>query len=279
MPEHWQQMTVRGNQIPYFRIGQGEPLLYLHGLLGDLFSFHGDVLPFHTALAERFEVIAPAHLGYADASGYLELVDSIEDLVLYHLDVLEALGLDQVHLVGHSLGGWVAAELAVRCAHVLKSLVLISPCGLNVPESPIGDFFYAAAPRPAGDRQPLRNMLFAEPTGELANQLLPDPAQGVPPDEQQMWIHRALVTAARVGWSPPYLYSMSLLRRLPRIPTGTLVVWGENDGLVPIAHGRAYEAGIPAARLKVVPGGGHCLVSEHPQATAADVLAFLQEIS
>jgi pimeloyl-ACP methyl ester carboxylesterase len=269
-----QQIVVSGKPVPYLRLGAGEPLLYLHGVLGDVFSVDGDLLPFHLRLAQGFEVIAPAHPGFADAAPLLEAVDSIEDLVFHYLDLLEALGLPQVHLVGHSLGGWIAAELAVRCAHRLKTLTLIAACGLTVPGHPTGNFFHAAAPRPAGDRQLLRELLCASSGDGLSEKLLPDQAG----DQHRVLIYRALVTAARVGWSPPYLRSLTLARRLGRIPVPTLVVWGDGDRLVPPAHAEAYRAGIPGARAVTIPGGGHCIVAQRPEETAQAVLTFLGSV-
>lgn len=272
-------LDVRGVQVPYYRVGSGEPLLYLHGIFGDLFSVPGGMLPFHEKLTEKYEVIAPAHPGFAEAVDGLKAIDSIEDMALHYLDLIEALGLKQVHLVGHSLGGWIAAELAVRCSHVLRSLTLISACGLTVEGSPIGDFFYAAAPRPQGDKQLLRDLVFASPGDRLAQKLLPNPNPDQPMDDHQMLLYRAQVTAARVGWSPPYLRSLTLARRLGRITVPTLLVWGNQDRLSPPEHADAYMAGIPKAHLPVsISGGAHCLVAQRPDESALAVLDFLREV-
>ena len=274
-----QALEVRGTQVPYYRVGAGEPLLYLHGIFGDLFSVQGDLLPFHEKLAQKYEIIAPAHPGFAEAFASLEAVDSIEDMALHYMDLIEALELEQVHLVGHSLGGWIAAELAVRCSHVLRSLTLISACGLTVEGYPMGNFFYAAAPRPKGDRQLLRDLVFADPMGGLAQELLPNPDQDQPMDDHQLLLYRAQVTAARVGWSPPYLRSLSLARRLGRISVPTLPVWGDQDRLVPPQHADAYKAGIPDSKAVVsISGGAHCLVAQRPDETAQAVLDFLRGV-
>jgi pimeloyl-ACP methyl ester carboxylesterase len=271
-----QSIEVRGIQVPCYRVGAGEPLLYLHGIFGDLFSVPGGLLPFHEKLAERYDVIAPAHPGFAEAFAGLEAIDSIEDMALHYLDLIEALGLEKVHLIGHSLGGWIAAELAVRCSHVLRSLTLISACGLTVKKYPIGDFFYAAAPRPKGDRQLLRDLVFADPADGFAQGLLPNPDPDQPLDDHQLLLYRAQVASARVGWSPPYLRSLNLARRLGRISVPTLLVWGGQDRLTPPQHAEAYREGIPGARAVVsIPGGAHCLVAQRPDETAQAVLDFL----
>ena len=271
-------LEVRGTKVPYYRVGAGQPLLYLHGIFGDLFSIQGDLLPFHETLSREYEVVAPAHPGFADAFAGLEAIDSIEDMALHYLDLIEALGLGSVHLVGHSLGGWIAAELAVRCSHVLRSLTLISACGLTVEGHPMGNFFYAAAPRPRGDRQPLRDLVFADPGDGLAETLLPNPDQDQPMDDHQLLLYRAQVTSARVGWSPPYLRSLTLARRLGRISVPTLLVWGDQDRLAPPQHAEVYRAGIPGARMVTVPGGAHCLVAQRPDETAQAVLGFLRQV-
>ena len=192
-----QTLEVGGVQVPCYRVGAGEPLLYLHGIFGDLFSIQGDLLPFHEKLAQTYEIIAPAHPGFADGVASLEAIDSIEDMVFHYMDLIETLELERVHLVGHSLGGWIAAELAVRCSHILKSLTLISACGLTVEGYPMGNFFHAAAPRPKGDRQLLRDLVFADPADDLAQRLLPNPDPDQPMDDHQLLLYRAQVTAAR----------------------------------------------------------------------------------
>jgi pimeloyl-ACP methyl ester carboxylesterase len=268
-------LDLGGTPVPYYRVGAGEPLLYLHGIFGDLFSVQGDLLPFHETLSREYELIAPAHPGFAEAATGLEAIDSIEDMALHYLDLIEAMGLGRVHLVGHSLGGWIAAELAVRCSHVLRSLTLISACGLTVEGHPMGNFFYAAAPRPRGDRQLLRDLVFADPADGLAERLLPNPDPDEPMDDHQLLLYRAQVTAARVGWSPPYLRSLNLSRRLGRISVPTLLVWGDGDKLAPPEHAEAYRGGIPDARLTTLAGGAHCLVAQRPEETAQAVLGFL----
>lgn len=273
-----QTIDVRGLRVPYLRAGSGAPVLYLHGIFGDVFSVPGGFLPFHDALAQHVQLTAPAHPGFAEAAGCLESVDSMEDVVFHYMDLIDAMGLDGVHLVGHSLGGWIAAELAVRCSHALKSLTLISACGLTVEGSPMGNFFYAAAPRPRGDRQPLRDLVFADSADGQARELMPDPDQDNPTDDHQMLLYRAQVTAARLGWSPPYLRSLTLANRLYRIGVPTLVVWGDQDRLAPPSHAEAYRAGIPDARVVTIAGGAHCLVAQRPGETAEAVAGFLQTV-
>ena len=120
-------IEVDGCRISLRRGGSGEPLLYLHGANGV-----PAVLPFMEKLAERFDVLVPEHPGFG-ASGEPEWLENIHDLAYFYLDVLESLDLRGVHLVGSSLGGWLALEMAVRDASRLKSLLLVGPAGISVP--------------------------------------------------------------------------------------------------------------------------------------------------
>ena len=267
-------LDIHQKQVPLFRMGTGAPVLYLHGIHGDLFSIEQEdgLPPFHRALAQRFDCIAPAHPGFADAGPSLEHIDTMEDMVLHYLDLLELLDLQGLSVVGHCLGGWIAAELAVRCTHRLAKLVLIGACGLYVEKHRIGDFFHATAPKSEGGRAELRDLLFRESTGELANRLVPDE----PSEHHNLMLYRAQVTAARVGWSPPYLHSMKLRSRLYRIHLPTLLVWGDSDKLVPPEHAEAYCQGIRDALVTQIPGAGHCVVAEKPEEVAEAVISFLQ---
>ena len=97
-------------------------------------------------------------------------------------------------------------------------------------------------------------------------------------EDHQLLLYRAQVTSARVGWSPPYLRSLTLARRLSRISVPALLVWGDQDRLVPPQHAEAYKAGIPDARAVMVPGGAHCLVAQRPDETSQAVLGFLRGV-
>src|SRR5712692_8744399 len=119
------KVTIRGCSIRLMRGGAGPPLLVLHGASG------ASWLPFMQALAEKFDVIAPEHPGFGE-SDTPDWLDTVHDLAYFDLDLLAALDLDRVHLVGISLGGWVAAELAVRDTSRLASLTLVGAAGLHV---------------------------------------------------------------------------------------------------------------------------------------------------
>src|ERR1700729_3733858 len=119
-------LVVRGCRIRLMRGGAGSPLVVLHGASG------ANVLPFMQQLAQKFDVIAPEHPGFGE-SDTPDWLDNIHDLAFFYLDVLEQLKLEGAHLVGNSLGGWIAAELAVRNTSRLASLTLCDAAGLYVP--------------------------------------------------------------------------------------------------------------------------------------------------
>ena len=120
-------VEIAGARVSVMRAGQGEPLLFLHGAGGRTWS------PLHDRLAERFEVIAPEHPGFGRCE-LPEWMASMADLALYYLDFLEALDLRGVHLAGHSLGGWLAGEIAIRNTSRLASVSLLAPAGIAAPE-------------------------------------------------------------------------------------------------------------------------------------------------
>ena len=148
---HDHKIAVRGCSIKLMRGGPGAPLLFLHGASGA-----GAWLPFMASLAERFDVIVPEHPGFGE-SDTPDWLDTIHDLAYFYLDLLAQLDLDRVHLVGVSLGGWIAAELAVRDSSRLASLTLADAAGIHVPgadgidtflrsdEQRIRDFFHDQA--------------------------------------------------------------------------------------------------------------------------------------
>lgn len=266
-------LTIRGKNIQLVRGGSGAPLLYLHGLAGDLHSLPPitGLTTFHETLAASFSFYAPALPGYAESEGFDEL-ETIEDTVFFCLDVLDTLKLDRVHLVGTSLGGWVASEFATRYSHRLHKLVLINPLGIATSQARIGNFFYAVTPKAEGGQHEVRELLFQDPHSELAMAVFPDE---MPPDANMLF-YKAQMVAARLGWKPPYLYNPRLKDRLFRVQVPTLVVWATEDKLAPPGLAEVFKAGIAGAEVMLVPGSGHALLLEQPQRTAALVTQFLK---
>jgi len=246
--------------------GGPAPLLYLHSAQGE-----GPGMALLEHLADSRRVAVPLFPGFGSSEG-LEHIDDIEDAAFHLLDVTERLGWTHCDVVGVSLGGWMAAELAVRWPERIRRLVLVNAVGLYVEGSPITEIFG----RPFGE---LADDLFADrdhPLAQLmrtvADTLEKDPA-AIPFDVVRPFLE-ALAATAKVGWNP-YLHDPKLLGRLHRIGAPTLVVHGVRDGIVPRPHAEAYAAGIPDAQLVDLDGAAHLAALERPDEVAKLVLGHI----
>ncbi len=234
-------IDIAGKSTILLHGGAGEPFVYLHSALGESLMW----LPFHQAFAEKFKVYSPIHPGFGRSGGFDQITD-IEDMAFHYLDMLDALGLEQVCLGGVSLGGWIAAEIAVRWPERVKKLWIADAPGLWVESQPLGDLF-----RLAQNRDKLREMLFDDPKGAIATLVVKDQ-----PDEAMMLnAFQAMSVLARMIWTRPY--DPKLAGRLRRIACPTLLLWGDHDRLVPPAYGEVYQKLIPGAELKLIKDCGH----------------------
>lgn len=256
MPGTEATLDVNGTAIQLFTGGSGPPLLYLHG--AGMFWW----MPVHDVLAARHRVFLPVHPGFGASPG-IEEIESMEDLVFHTVDVLDALALERADVVGLSLGGWLAAELALRHPSRVNRLVLVDAPGTRVPGVVREDLFMAPPAR-------ARQLLFADPGSALALRLVPD----APPPERLEAVLRGREAAARLLWNPHVQYR-KLTSRLGRIKARTLVVWGAQDRLLPLPLGEAYQRGIPGATLTTIDGCGHLPPFEQPERFARVVLDFL----
>jgi pimeloyl-ACP methyl ester carboxylesterase len=180
---------------------------------------------------------------------------------MYYLDFLDALGGPPVHLVGHSLGGWTAAEMAVRSTARLESLTLIAPAGVRVKGLVCGDNFIWSR------EEYFRNLIYDQ---KLAEQEL----ARVPTDEEADIELTNRYMATKLGWEPRW-YNPSLETWLHRIRIPTLVLWGRDDKLFPPDYAKAWAAQIPDIRVEIAPECGHRPQIEKPDWAAQQVRAFL----
>jgi 2-hydroxy-6-oxonona-2,4-dienedioate hydrolase len=259
----WSEEIVEaaGSKLQLVKGGTGAPLLILHDELG-----HPGWLRFHEALAQHYTLYIPSHPGFGQ-SDPLDWVMNMRDLAGWYLDALDELGLGQVPAVGLSLGGWLAAEMATMCPQQFKRLVLVDALGLRPPTGEIFDMFLvvARAYLAAGFAD-------AAHTPEYQERYGADPT----PEQTDAW-ERAREMSSRLGWRPYMHYPglPHLLRRLRKLPT--LIVWGQQDAIVPLSAGEAYHQAIPGSRLVVLDHCGH-----HPEMEQADefvrlVQEFLQD--
>jgi pimeloyl-ACP methyl ester carboxylesterase len=255
MPHSETMLDVRGTRIRVLRGGSGPPLIFLHGASG-----HVGWLPFLDRLSQRFDVIAPEHPGFG-ASDDPPWLDRPSDLAYFYLDVIDALKLDRVHLMGTSLGGWIAAELGVRNTSRLASLTLICAVGILANDgAPMDDMFRMSAEENA-------RRFYVDPDRvqrRLAALASADPRMLV----------RNRSTVVRLSY--PRFVNPELAKWLHRVDVPTLLVWGANDGLVPPRFGEAYRDRIPGARLVVIPQAGHAPFEEQADAFLAAFDAFLE---
>ncbi|HXO02756.1 MAG TPA: alpha/beta hydrolase [Stellaceae bacterium] len=256
MPHVEEMLTVNDTTIRLLRGGRAgaPPLVFLHGAGG-----HTGWMGFLDALAEDFAVYAPEHPGFGRSDDPAWL-DEVGDLAYFYLDFLQRLGLDRVHLIGTSLGGWIAAELAVRNQTRLASLTLVCAVGITANGRPIDDIF----------RMPVEENLrrfYADP--ERAARRLGDLAKA---DMAIAATNR--VTVTRLAYRPRF-YNPGLAKWLHRITVPSLLVWGDKDGLVPPEFGEAYRAAIPGSRLVVLEHAGHAPFDEQKDAFLATFRDFL----
>lgn len=254
-------IDVRGRKTELRRQGQGEPLLYLHAVGGDT-----EGLAALDALARERTVLMPMHPGFAGSQG-IEEIDSIEDMAFHYLDVLDTLKLPDADVIGSSYGGWIAVELACRWPERVRRLVLVDAAGLWLDDAPMAELF-GAEPAELADR------LFHDQSLPAAQLLRSFTSIADIPEEILLPQVTAMAAAARVAWNP-YFHNPKLPTRLHRVAMPVLVIWGRQDGLIPLVHGERYCALLPNARLEVLEDCGHLPILERPADFLATVRAFL----
>jgi pimeloyl-ACP methyl ester carboxylesterase len=248
-----ERLQVGDGAVRLLRAGSGPPLLFLHAAGGGGWS------PFLDGLSRSFDVLAPDHPGF-DESEQTEEMEGIDDLVYHYLRLLDGLGIERATVVGASLGGWIAAEFAVHSPHRVQRLVLMSPAGLRIPEAPPADLFIVPVDR-------LLETLFRDP--RAGEGLFP----AEPTVDDIMRAYHNNTAFARYAWRP-FLNNPKLERRLYRITAPTLVLWPDDDRVIPRAHAERYAERIAGARLEVIGECGHALYGEKPEQITSAVLAF-----
>lgn len=251
-------LDLRGTEVAYRSQGAGETILYLHGL-----GMTRRWLPIHQELSQLGRLVAPEHPGFG-GSALPEWMSGFDDLVLHYAELADALDLGSFHLVGHSFGGWVAAELAAFYPERVRSLTLISPWGLRVAGNSLTDVFRMSY-------EGFVELCFNGRLGDAAELVYED-------DELETLLesYSERTALAKFMWNPRYDHRLD--RRLGRIKVPSLVLAAEEDRVVPEAHCARY-AELLGARLETITGDGgptgHALVVQEPTRVAAEVASLI----
>jgi pimeloyl-ACP methyl ester carboxylesterase len=252
--------TRRGARCRVLEAGSGPPVVFLHGE-GGLLADN----PFLDRLAARYHVFAPELPGYGESTGE-ELLEDMLDFTLHGWDVVSALGLTRPHLIGHSMGGMIAAEMAAVAPHDADRLVLVAAAGLWLEAHPIPDIF---ALLPAQ----LVELLFLDP--DRGQALL---TGGVDFSDMEAFKAFYLGQQRRLAMAGKILFPIPnrrVSKRLYRVTAPTLVLWGEADRLIVPAYARQWARLIPGATVEMIPNAAHMLPYEQPEAFVSAVSRFL----
>jgi pimeloyl-ACP methyl ester carboxylesterase len=247
--------NTRDTSVRLARDGKGERLVFLHGAVG--WPSWG---PFLESLAAKYDVLVPEHPGFG-LSDNPPWIRNVADVAMYYLDFLDGLGGAPVHLVGHSLGGWIAAEIAVRNATRLKSLTLMAPAGVRVKGVMSGDNFIWSREETA------RNLFYDQSFAEKELAHVPSP------EEADIELTNRYM-ATKLGWDPRW-FNPALEPWLHRIGIPTLVLWGRDDKLFPSAYAKAWAERVPDIRVEIIPECGHRPHVEKADVAARTILAFI----
>ena len=249
---------VSGCPIAYRRNGDGEAVVLFHGA-----GFTRMWIPFYDKMAESVDFITPEQPGFGETP-MPNWFRSFNDLVILYDQFFEQLGLDKIHLIGFSMGGWAAAEFASYYPRRLKSLSLITPVGLRLEDNPGIDIFQLTPPE-------LFDRLFKDK--EVMQEFLVDPEDF----DEGIHLYSEFSAAARLMWAPRY--NLALEHRLQRVECPSLVVGAEEDRLVPNEMSDKFADVLPNGKLIRLDGTGHEPLLERPNELAAALLENIEGAS
>jgi pimeloyl-ACP methyl ester carboxylesterase len=241
-------------EVSFSERGTGQPVIVLHGGAGPL-----SVVPWAELLARTkpVRVLTPTHPGFM-GTPRPEALEDIPGLARVYAALIRQLGLDGVTVIGNSVGGWIAAELALHAPALIRKLVIVDAAGIEVPGHPVADVFSLSL-------EEISRLSYHDPA-----RFRIDPSKLTP--EQKALFASNFATLKVYGGS---MMDATLRARLAAIATPTLVVWGEADRIVDTDYGRAYAQAIPGARFELLAGTGHVPFVETPQLLADTVGPFI----
>jgi pimeloyl-ACP methyl ester carboxylesterase len=260
-PGQYRQVQIAGIDIELWEGGSGRPVLLLHP--GDGFDAQA---PYVAALASRHRVIAPGCPGFG-RSELPKYMKSVDDLSYFYLDLIKALDLDNLIVVGLSFGGWLAAEIAIKNTARISALCLVDTLGAK---------FSDAMTRDITD-------ILAWPQYEQARWIYHDEklrsqTYGHLTDEVALTLARNHESFGLFGWAPT-LHSRHMQHRLHRIDVPTQLIWGAEDRVVSVDYGRKWQQAIPGAQMVVIDNAGHYPQIEQPEQFVAALGRFVDTIS
>jgi pimeloyl-ACP methyl ester carboxylesterase len=241
------------------RGGSGDPLVFLHAAGGQ-----AQWEPFLEMLSQKYDVIVPIHPGWPGSDG-LEHLDDVIDMAVYYGDFFDAMGLDSFHLMGSSIGGMFAAEVAALGRQYVRKLVLHSPAGLWLDDHPYLDFF--AAPQDV-----MMKALYVDPEKIAASMPKIDPEDKEAVAKATLDRAMSMASAGKFIWP---IWDKGLKKRIHRINAPTLLIWGDKDGLNPPVYGPHWQKLIPGSKLVTIPGTAHVPMVEKPEEYVEAVAGFL----
>jgi pimeloyl-ACP methyl ester carboxylesterase len=234
--------------------GQGHPFLLLHGGGGpQTVAGFADLL----AGTHPARVITPVHPGFGGTSRPAALT-RVADLASVYAALLAELDLTDVTVVGNSIGGWIAAELALLGSPRVGSIILVNAVGIEVPGHPIADFFSLTPDQ-------VSRLSFHDPDRfGIDPSTLPPAVQAAMPGNR----------AALAAYAGATMNDPGLSARLAGVTTPTLVLWGESDQIVDADYGRTFAGAIPGAQFQLLTGTGHMPQIETPEQLLGQVWQF-----
>ncbi|MEO1018971.1 MAG: alpha/beta hydrolase [Pseudomonadota bacterium] len=252
-------VDVHGVETRFFEWGSGPDLLYLHGA-ATLEGFNS-LMP----LTEQFRVIAPYHPGFGPGQDGRGLMGS-QDLIVHYADFIDALNLEPPHVLGFSMGGWIAAELAVFFGSLLGAIALIAPAGLRTNKIPCPDLI---------DIAPLKLPGYLTHNPAIAASYFPGGDNVA--NEDDFVEDRAREAAAQDSLEQPFgMGHPNMGRWLHRITNPVKLYWGAEDRMVPPAYAERWTAHLPQAELALIEGAGHLAMNEQPSRLFPDVENFFR---
>jgi pimeloyl-ACP methyl ester carboxylesterase len=239
-------LSVGRTQVQMFSGGTGPPLLFLHDGAGN-----PGWLPFHEKLAQRYTVYVPSMPGFNNTE-WPDWVNSITDVAHFNQEMVQNLGFGQYILMGVSMGGWIAAEMAAMCQHDIKGLILVGPSGIRPRKGEIAEVFMVSDKIRLKQRfyDPSQVPDYENYTRELTS-------------EERLLGYFNWEMASRLCWRP-YQHNPSLPYYLQKVTTRTLIVWGRQDAIMPLECGELYHDLLSNAVLRVIDRCGHSPALEKP---------------